>query len=218
MRLSARIVILNLGGLCVATSALAQCASVFPRPGETQVTCEATAPESILHRAHERLASQTDESYSNGQFAWVPTRTKALRTNNCEGAAVLYSLVFDYAALRKIGADNHEVEVFVPADSSCSASGFLGLRSANGAIVEPKVTRDRAVERARSGSDEVRSSWSVSIASVYARNEKPTPFLVWKISFAAPESAVETCRQYVDVEVNAESGVVLSASSGEVCE
>jgi len=218
MRLSVGIVILNLVALCVATSANAQCASVFPKSGETQVACEATAPESTLHRAREYLAAQTDGTYSKNQFTLVPARTRALRTNNCEGEAVLYSLVFDYAALRKVGADNPEVEIFVPTDSSCSASGFLGLRSANGAIVEPKVTRDRAVERARGGSDEVRSNWAVSKASVYARHEKPTPFWVWSVSFTAPRSAGETCWQYAEFEVNAESGVVRSASIGLVCE
>jgi hypothetical protein len=184
----------------VASPALAHCPSIFARPGEALARCEATVPSEIVERARRYLASKSSESLQTERFSLMPEKSWVERRVDCEGEAIAYSVTFEYAPFRRLGADRPWYELYVPADPTCEVIGDVQIRSENGEVVDPTISRQEAIAIARR--DGGAAGVGVAEARIVRGSENGTVWR-WRIDFG--DCAVET------VEIDAVSGVVVLA-------
>jgi hypothetical protein len=202
------------GGLC---SAEAGCPSAVARSGDEPVaSCQETSvPKSVAALARAYLAERTSDSYQQTNYLLLQEGTSALRLRDCSGEAVAYEINFEYAALRRVDSEWVRIGLFVPVDPNCPASGFASVRTADGTIIEPKLSRLAAADTAQRVVDPLPNGWTFSRAVLRAETEGPDLGWKWGVYFRGPEQG--GCYEQRNVAVDAITGNVLSNTVDTTC-
>jgi hypothetical protein len=96
-------------------------------------------PPEIIARADRYIVSRVGSQYFRENYTWVPEKTFVTREKE-------YFLYYSYEPLGRIGAGDHLVFVRMFAKPEYVPTNYVMAVDSVGAIVEPSINRDRALE------------------------------------------------------------------------
>ena len=179
--------------------------------------CRGKIPEDVLARANNHLVRTTNRDYARERYRFVAGSSTVLRAGSCSGEGVSYQLSYEYAPLRVVGAMPDQVYVQVPFDSAADIVGLVGFKAEDGTVVEPTITRDGALDIAKSlhlRFAELQSGHAYLALTDGKRGMAPW---TWEVELCRHDASFYSCVREVAVKVDAATGAVFDVDEFTPC-
>lgn len=184
--------------------------------GKNRLCCE-KIPKDVLARANNHLVRSTNRGHARERYRFVPGSSSVLRAGSCSGAVVRYQISYEYAPLGVVGAMPDQVVVRVPFDPAADIVGLVGFKAEDGTVVEPTITRDGALDIAKSHHPRFAELQSGDFRFVLTDGKGGMAPWTWEVELCRPDPSFYSCEREVAVKIDAATGAVFDVGEFTPC-